>query len=277
MAFSTAMAEDYVGRTSVISRTTHQTAMPLRTAQKWLPRGLMLSLSIVAAGDSPYVQMLLIVSVMLCYMIVQLMTWPWKLPALNAFDATISAALIMMMAILGAFAPDLSTGIQSRLTTAVLGIVLFLNGIVCLMLCVTVSSLVRIQAMGGSQESTLLALGRIPKPSTLSEKLHLLCNRIEDLGEAGLTEVLKNLSIYDLRMAAQIVTVGEKRLVLSRRSQLMSTNSNIDLAAVQKLATEMESAEEEPIAEQKSLPPAVAESSPSPENALAQKTETAWL
>ena len=36
MAFSTAMAEDYVGRTSVISRTTHQTAMPLRTAQKWL-------------------------------------------------------------------------------------------------------------------------------------------------------------------------------------------------------------------------------------------------
>ena len=36
MAFSTAMAEDYVGRASVISRTPHPTAMPLRTAQKWL-------------------------------------------------------------------------------------------------------------------------------------------------------------------------------------------------------------------------------------------------
>ena len=36
MAFSTAMAEDYVGRASVISRTSHPTAMPLRMAQKWL-------------------------------------------------------------------------------------------------------------------------------------------------------------------------------------------------------------------------------------------------
>jgi len=36
LAFSTALAEDYVGRASVISRTPHQLAMPLRTAQKWL-------------------------------------------------------------------------------------------------------------------------------------------------------------------------------------------------------------------------------------------------
>ena len=37
-----------------------------------MPRGLCLSLAIVAAGDSPYVQMLIIVSVMLIYMVVQL-------------------------------------------------------------------------------------------------------------------------------------------------------------------------------------------------------------
>lgn len=36
MAFSTAMAEDHVGRSSVLSRTTHQASMPFRTAQKWL-------------------------------------------------------------------------------------------------------------------------------------------------------------------------------------------------------------------------------------------------
>ncbi|CAE7355134.1 SCUBE2 [Symbiodinium natans] len=256
-----------------------------------LPRGLMLSLSIVAAGDSPYVQMLLIVSVMLGYMIVQLMTWPWKLPALNAFDATISTALIMMMAILGAFAPDLSSGIQQRLTSAVLGIVLFLNLIVFLMLCVTVASLVRIQAMGGSEESVLLALGKIPKPATLSEKLHLLCRRIEELGEHNLAKVLKNLSIYDLRMAAQIVTaigseVGEKRLVLSRRSQLMSTNSFPDLQAIQKLATEMESVEgsdaHHQMSEKRSLPRSVESDVPAPiveesGNPLAQETKSAFL
>ena len=34
--FATQMAEDYVGRTSVISRTTNQLTAPLRTAQKYL-------------------------------------------------------------------------------------------------------------------------------------------------------------------------------------------------------------------------------------------------
>jgi len=195
-----------------------------------MPRGLLLSLAIVAAGDSPYMQMLIIVSVMLIYMVVQLITWPWKLPALNAFDATISFCLILMMAILGAFAPELDEGAMASLTSAVLSIVIFLNGVVFLMLCVTFSALIRLNVMGGSQESVLLALGAIPKPAVLSEKLVLLSKRIQDLGQDAMGDVLSNLSIYDLRMAAQIVTavgseVGETSLVLTRRSQLMSTSS----------------------------------------------------
>jgi len=206
-----------------------------RTDRWWygtfmMPRGLLLSLAIVAAGDSPYMQMLIIVSVMLIYMVVQLITWPWKLPALNAFDATISFCLILMMAILGAFAPELDEGAMASLTSAVLSIVIFLNGVVFLMLCVTFSALIRLNVMGGSQESVLLALGAIPKPAVLSEKLVLLSKRIQDLGQDAMGDVLSNLSIYDLRMAAQIVTavgseVGEASLVLTRRSQLMSTSS----------------------------------------------------
>lgn len=195
-----------------------------------MPRGLCLSLAIVAAGDSPYVQMLIIVSVMLIYVFVQLVTWPWKLPALNAFDATISFCLILMMAILGAFAPELDEGTMASLTSAVISIVLFLNVVVFLMLCVTFSALFRLNVMGGSQESVLLALGAIPEPGVLSEKLVLLSKRIQDLGQDAMGDVLANLSIYDLRMAAQIVTavgseVGEASLVLTRRSQLISASS----------------------------------------------------
>lgn len=171
-----------------------------------LPRGLMLSLSIVMAGDSPYVQMLLIVSVMLTYMVVQLVSWPWKLPALNAFDAVISIELILMMAILGAFAPDLSSDIQQRLTSAVIGIITFLNVMVLLMLCVTASALIRLNVMGGSQESVILALGKIPQPEMLSNKFLILCSKIKELGEDNFTQLLSNLSIYDLRMTAQIIT-----------------------------------------------------------------------
>ncbi|CAJ1438384.1 unnamed protein product, partial [Effrenium voratum] len=58
-----------------------------------LPRGLLLSLAIALATDHPYIQMILIALVVLCYLIIQLVTWPWKLPALNFFDAAIGAAL----------------------------------------------------------------------------------------------------------------------------------------------------------------------------------------
>jgi len=195
-----------------------------------LPRGLLLSLAIVLAGDSPYIQMLLIVSTMLLYMIVQLISWPWKLPALNAFDAIISASLILMMAILGAFAPAIAEHTLEQLTSAVIGIVVMLNGIVLIMLGITASALIRLNAMGGSQESCLLALGRVPDPNQLTEKLFVLCNKIEELGTAGLSHVLANLSVYDLRMTQQIVTavgseIGEQSLVLTARSQLMSTVS----------------------------------------------------
>eukprot|EP00439_Symbiodinium_sp_Y106_P015533 s4863_g2.t1 len=145
-----------------------------------LPRGLLLSLAIVLAGDSPYIQMLLIVSTMLLYMIVQLISWPWKLPALNAFDAIISASLILMMAILGAFAPAIAEHTLEQLTSAVIGIVVMLNGIVAM--------------------------------------------------RQKLIRELRNLSVYDLRMTQQIVTavgseIGEQSLVLTARSQLMSTVS----------------------------------------------------
>ncbi|OLQ12833.1 hypothetical protein AK812_SmicGene3212 [Symbiodinium microadriaticum] len=108
----------------------------------------------------------------------------------------------------------------------------------------------RLNVMGGSQESVLLALGAIPKPGVLSEKLVLLSKRIQELGQDAMGDVLalhseavgkavtphykarkqRNLSIYDLRMAAQIVTavgseVGEASLVLTRRSQLISASS----------------------------------------------------
>ncbi|CAE7337357.1 GABBR2 [Symbiodinium natans] len=214
-----------------------------------MPRGLLLSLAIVAAGDNPYVQMLIIVTVMMTYMVVQLMTWPWKLPALNAFDATISFSLILMMAILGAFAPDLSQDTMRQLTNVVIGIIFFLNGMVFLMLGITLSALIRLNVMGGSQESVLLALGPIPQPQVLSEKLSLLSQRIQELGENNLRKLLENLSIYDLRMTAQIMTavgseVGEASLLLTQRSQLMSTSSKISASRLKDLPSMSASSEQ---------------------------------
>ncbi|CAE7633264.1 GABBR2 [Symbiodinium sp. CCMP2592] len=145
-----------------------------------LPRGLCLSMSIVLAADNPYIQMILIISVILTYMLVQLITWPWKLPALNAFDAIVSSAMLMMMAILGAFAPELDDALKEQLTEFVIGIVMFLNCVVVIMLCVAAFGLVRLNTMGGSNENWLLALGAIPSPRLLSQKLLLLANKLKE-------------------------------------------------------------------------------------------------
>ncbi|CAE7633282.1 gbb-1 [Symbiodinium sp. CCMP2592] len=253
-----------------------------------LPRGLMLSLSIVMAGDSPYVQMLLIVSVMLTYMVVQLISWPWKLPALNAFDAIISIALILMMAILGAFAPDLSSDIQQRLTSAVIGIITFLNVMVFLMLCVTASALIRLNVMGGSQESVILALGRIPQPEMLSNKFLILCSKIKELGEDNFAQLLSNLSIYDLRMTAQIITavgseVGDQSLVLARRSHLVSTSSFISAGKDKDLDKEKQEAmAEHKAAALQEMPRDEAPKDEEPRkpgapDALSEPSQSAWL
>ena len=95
------------------------------------------------------------------------------------------------------------------------------------MLCVTASMLFRQSTMGDSKEGMLLALGKIPQPDMLSQKFTILYSKIQELGEENFAKVLENLSIYDLRMLAQVMTavaseVGEARLILTRRSQLMS-------------------------------------------------------
>ncbi|CAE7493360.1 GABBR2 [Symbiodinium natans] len=225
--------------------------------------------------------MLLIVSVMLGYMYVQLISWPWKLPALNGFDSVISIALILMMAILGAFAPDLSTDVQQRLTNAVIGIIFFLNVMVFAMLCVTASALIRLNVMGGSQESVILALGKTPQPHMLSQKFLMLSTKVQESGEKNFAKLLENLSVYDLRMMAQIITavgteVGEAGLIMSRRSQMLSTSS---VSKVQML--EENAAKKEAELEQEKRPDEEAEAGSQPgwqpPNPLNQQTESTWL
>ncbi|CAE7226708.1 Gabbr2 [Symbiodinium natans] len=127
-----------------------------------LPRGLMLSLSIVLAADYPYVQMLLIVLILELYMMVQLIVWPWKLPALNLFDGIVSVCLVMMMVCMGAFTPALPAELKESLTSVSIAIMVMMQVVVLAMVGVTVSAMIYRNAIGGSKESPLLALGKVP-------------------------------------------------------------------------------------------------------------------
>eukprot|EP00439_Symbiodinium_sp_Y106_P075862 s433_g15.t1 len=136
-----------------------------------LPRGLMLSLSIVLAADYPYVQMLLIVFILELYMVVQLIVWPWKLPALNLFDGTVSVCLVMMMVTMGAFTPPLPPELKESLTSVSMAIMVMLQVVVLAMVGVTIAAMIYRNALGGSKESAVLALGKVPDTKVLAHKL----------------------------------------------------------------------------------------------------------
>ncbi|CAJ1462177.1 unnamed protein product, partial [Effrenium voratum] len=196
-----------------------------------LPRGWLLSMAIVVAADSPYMQMLMIITIMLIYLVVQLITWPWKLPALNAFDGTISACLLLMMAILGAFAPAVTEDLRQVLTQAAMGIVGFLNSVIFVMMLVTGVAVVKIHAMGGASESSWLALGQVPNTQFLAEKVAMLAEALEELEDEDIKAVLDKLSVYDLRMIQGVITafgseLGHSELLLDRRVTVVSRFSN---------------------------------------------------
>ncbi|CAE7212653.1 GABBR2 [Symbiodinium sp. CCMP2592] len=195
-----------------------------------LPRGLALSLSIVLAADYPFIQMVLIVAILQTYLVVQLMTWPWKLPALNLFDCVVSVCLVMMMVCMGAFTPDLPSEMLDILTNLSIGIMVLLQVVVLSMIGVTTASIYYRHAVGSAQESRVLALGKVPDPVALAKKLSTFSNVIKDLSSAEMVKVLESLSIYDLRMTSAVMTAvgaeaGEADLMLASRVSMMSRSS----------------------------------------------------
>ncbi|CAE7398884.1 GABBR2 [Symbiodinium sp. CCMP2592] len=195
-----------------------------------LPRGLMLSLSIVLAADYPYVQMLLIVFILELYMVVQLIVWPWKLPALNLFDGTVSVCLVMMMVTMGAFTPPLPPELKESLTSVSMAIMVMLQVVVLAMVGVTIAAMIYRNALGGSKESAVLALGKVPDTKVLAHKLAHFGTSLKDLPQKDMVRVLDNLSVYDLRMTHAVMTavgaeIGDGSLMLASRVSLVSQSS----------------------------------------------------
>ncbi|CAE6960361.1 sphX [Symbiodinium natans] len=66
-------------------------------------RGPLLSLPVVIFTDLPQVQLFIMTAVLETYMVVQLMTWPWKTPLINLADGAMSMMMILLLSIGAAF------------------------------------------------------------------------------------------------------------------------------------------------------------------------------
>ncbi|CAJ1341361.1 unnamed protein product, partial [Effrenium voratum] len=71
--------------------------------------------------------------------------------------------------------------------------------VVLAMVIMTFCALLNRHAMGSAQESRFMSLGTLPNTQNLAEKLGLLSAHIMDIPAEERGDILKQLSIYDLR------------------------------------------------------------------------------
>ena len=74
-----------------------------------LAKGPLMSLPVVLATDYPPVQTTFVQLFIALYLVLQVVSWPWKTPVLNAIDAWIGVSLVMLINNASLLVPDLGT------------------------------------------------------------------------------------------------------------------------------------------------------------------------
>eukprot|EP00439_Symbiodinium_sp_Y106_P040540 s2809_g4.t6 len=199
-------------------------------------RGPLLSLPVVIFTDLPQVQLFVMTAVLVTYMVMQLTTWPWKTPLINLADGAMSMMFILLLAVGASFLDSLegeARAAAASLAVAVLGILYF---IAFVLLCLVAVAMLHKTAMGSASELPILTLGRPPSNTELRQALDSLHAAYEEAAVGTIEAAIEDLSVYDRRMLATVLTTlapyfsNDKRLRLMRRLSVSVTTSQSALS-----------------------------------------------
>ncbi|CAE6960374.1 sphX [Symbiodinium natans] len=123
-------------------------------------RGPLLSLPVVIFTDLPQVQLFVMTAVLETYMVVQLMTWPWKTPLINLADGAMSMMMILLLSIGSAFLDALEGQVKATYSSLAMGVLGILYSIAFVLLSLVVVAMVHTTAMGSANELPILLPGR---------------------------------------------------------------------------------------------------------------------
>ncbi|CAK9072466.1 unnamed protein product [Durusdinium trenchii] len=172
-----------------------------------LCRGPLLSLPVVLATDYPPVQIITIAVVLAGFMVMQMLSWPWKVPMLNLTDAIISFCITLLVTTSSLHLPVIegpmvafAEGISTAMLTGI-GIAL---GLMCLM---TSSALIYRSALGGKKELRLFNLGSVPDSARLATKVKELAMQLEKMEHQELFKALDSLAVFDMNKITTCITL----------------------------------------------------------------------
>ncbi|CAE7570051.1 sphX [Symbiodinium natans] len=196
----------------------------------FIMRGPLLSLPVAIFTDLPQVQLFCMTAVIETYMVIQLVVWPWKTPLINLADGSMNMMMILLLSLGTTFLDALEGDARmtySRIAVGILGVLYF---VAFLLLCAALYALCHKVSMGSSEEHWVLTLGRPPSTTQLCEAFEALQIAYQTVDSAVIEKAIDDLSVYDRRMLAAVLTTvapmlgNDRRMKLARRLSVTTTS-----------------------------------------------------
>lgn len=171
-----------------------------------LVRGPLLSLPIVLATDYPPVQTIMINVILAIFLIIETLSWPWKVPLLNLMDMWMTLCLMLLVtgsALYVTVSGAMAT-FASGFSTAVMGCI---GAAMVVMFIVAVSALVHRAAMGGATEYAIFNLGRVADAKLVRERLQKISTELLRLDEGWMNMRIQSMSAFDIRLITSCITL----------------------------------------------------------------------
>jgi len=172
-----------------------------------LVRGPLINLPVVLATDFPPIQVVCIAMILTTMMVLQMLSWPWKVPMLNLTDCIVCFCIVLLVTTSTLYLNVIDETMYefaSIVTTAMLSGITVAIGI---MVCMTVAALFHRVAMGGKQELNFFNLGSVPSSEGLSKKVKALVEELEFIEFEELKKRLSDLSVFDVNKVTTCITL----------------------------------------------------------------------
>ena len=172
-----------------------------------LVRGPLINLPVVLATDYPPIQVVSICIILTVMMLMQMLSWPWKVPMLNLTDCIISFCIVLLVTTATLFLQNVGDTMYAfahAVSNAMLGGIGLSIAVMCLM---TVSALFYRSALGGKKELQMFNLGRTPKTPELAAKIKDMAKALEEMHVETLSINLAAMSVFDVSKVTSCITL----------------------------------------------------------------------
>ena len=184
-----------------------------------LLRGPLLSLPLLLFTNNPASQVVLMSLMLIIYVVLLSLAWPFKVPILNAVDAACTWALILLILGGSLHLPPMDEEMLMSAAVSTVGSIIFAAvAVMGAMIAVIWAGTVHIRK-GAERRFGILDLAFLPKHDDLALSLQFSARNILSMDYAELSEQLRTLASFDVKLLHTSLLLLELEVVPEHVSQ----------------------------------------------------------